>query len=202
MTLDLFSAEPVANLLPYDGEVEDYGNILSPKEAEDYFQYFLEHLAWRNDEVKIHGKHIITARKVAWYGDGGYSYQYSGADRLSQQWDAELFKLKQRVEGLVHAQFNSCLANLYENGQQGMGWHSDRDISFQETTTIASLSFGIARKFAFRHIHSKEKIEIWLQPGQLIVMRGHTQQFWQHTLFKSQKIIHPRINLTFRQFKR
>ena len=81
-----------------------------------------------------------------------------------------------------------------------MAWHSDGDMSLAEQTTIASLSLGATRKFCFRHISTKEKIEMLLQSGQLIVMRGVTQQHWQHAIMKSQKILQPRINLTFRQF--
>ena len=120
--------------------------------------------------------------------------------RDSLPWDEQLFLLKQSIEQLLGEQFNSCLANLYEEGTQGMAWHSDGDMSLAEQTTIASLSLGATRKFCFRHISTKEKIEMLLQSGQLIVMRGVTQQHWQHAIMKSQKILQPRINLTFRQF--
>ena len=200
MTLDLFAPEPCLNLLPYEGEVQDYGCIFSADEAEYYFQYLLHHLAWRHDEARLYGQHFITPRKVAWYGDAHYRYQYSGVARDSLPWDPILAQLKQQIEQRLSEQFNSCLANLYEDGTQGMAWHSDSDMSLAKTTTIASLSFGASRKFAFRHIQSKEKVELWLQSGQLIVMKADTQQHWQHRLLRSQKIIQPRINLTFRQF--
>jgi len=201
MTLDLFSPEPCANLLPYEGEVQDYGCILSAEDAEKYFHYLYKHLAWRHDEAKLYGQHFITPRKVAWYGDEHYRYKYSGVYRDSLPWDRALAKLKQQVEEILSEKFNSCLANLYEDGTQGMAWHSDSDVSLAKTTTIASLSFGATRKFSFRHIQTKEKVELLLQPGQLIVMRGETQQHWQHRLNRSTKILQPRINLTFRQFK-
>ncbi|MBP2604874.1 alpha-ketoglutarate-dependent dioxygenase AlkB family protein [Acinetobacter calcoaceticus] len=201
MTLDLFAPEPCENLLPYDGEVQDYGCILSLEEAEQYFHYLYQHLAWKHDEAKLYGKHFITPRKVAWYGDDYYQYKYSGVIRDSLPWDRALAKLKQLVEQRLSETFNSCLANLYEDGTQGMAWHSDSDVSLAKTTTIASLSFGASRKFSFKHIQSKEKVELWLQPGQLIVMRGETQQHWQHRLNRSTKILQPRINLTFRQFQ-
>lgn len=200
MTLDLFAPDPQTNVLPYEGEVQDYGLFLHPEQAEFYFHYLLEHLPWRHDEAKLYGKHVITPRKVAWYGDAHYRYAYSGVMRDSLPWDEQLFVLKQSIEQLLGEQFNSCLANLYEEGTQGMAWHSDGDMSLAEQTTIASLSLGATRKFCFRHISTKEKIEMLLQSGQLIVMRGVTQQHWQHAIMKSQKILQPRINLTFRQF--
>ncbi|MEB4801087.1 alpha-ketoglutarate-dependent dioxygenase AlkB [Acinetobacter soli] len=200
MTLDLFAPEPRQNILPYDGDVQDYGCIFSPDEADAYFQYLLQHLHWRHDEARLYGKHFVTARQVAWYGDRHYRYSYSGVIRDALTWDPELLKLKHRLEQLLSERFNSCLANRYEEGTQGMAWHSDGDMSLAKETTIASLSFGATRKFCFRHMQSKEKVELHLQSGQLIVMRGQTQQHWQHALMKSQKVIQPRINLTFRQF--
>lgn len=64
MTLDLFSPEPCSNLLPYEGEVQDYGCILSTEEAEQYFHYLYQHLAWRHDEAKLYGKHFITPARL------------------------------------------------------------------------------------------------------------------------------------------
>ncbi|MFW1886680.1 alpha-ketoglutarate-dependent dioxygenase AlkB, partial [Acinetobacter nosocomialis] len=86
----------------------------------------------------IYGKHFITPRKVARYGDEHYRYKYSGVFRDSLTWDRALAKLKQQVEQILSEKFNSCLANLYEVGTQGMAWHSDSDVSLARTTTIAS----------------------------------------------------------------
>jgi len=85
----------------------------------------------------------------------------------------------------------------YADSIVSISFHQNQNINLY----IASLSFGATRKFSFRHIQTKEKVEMWLQPGQLIVMRGETQQYWQHRLNRSTKILQPRINLTFRQFK-
>ncbi len=158
MTLDLFSPEPCSNLLPYDGEVQDYGCILTVEEAEQYFHYLYHHLAWRHDEAKLYGKHFITPRKVAWYGDEHYRYKYSGVFRDSLPWDKALAQLKQQVEQILSEKFNSCLANLYEDGTQGMAWHSDSDVSLARTTTIASLSFGATRKFSLGIFKPKKKL--------------------------------------------
>ncbi len=99
--------------------------------------------------------------------------------------------------------FNSCLANLYENGTQAVGWHSDDEPSLLSPTqqvVIASLSFGASRKFCFKHKSTQEKVQLLLQSGQLIVMRGQTQRYWKHALMKSMNVTEPRVNLTFRYF--
>lgn len=51
MTLDLFSPQPQTNLLPCDGVVEDHGLILNGEQSQKYLDYFLQHLAWEQDEV-------------------------------------------------------------------------------------------------------------------------------------------------------
>lgn len=125
MNLELFAAQPRSNLLPYNGSVKDYGQILTETDATAYLQYFLQQLARQHDEVILYGKHIRTSRMIARYGDEKFEYRYSGITRKGHIWDDSLWKLKQYIEKLTGQQFNSCLANLYQDGSQGMGWHSD-----------------------------------------------------------------------------
>jgi alkylated DNA repair dioxygenase AlkB len=204
MNFELFEPEAQANLLPCDGVVQDFGLILTPEQSEQYLRYFLTRLAWQHDEVILHGQYYQTERKVAWYGDENYQYHYSGTFKQAQLWMPGLFRLKQHIEKLVGHSFNSCLANLYENGTQAVGWHSDDEPALVSKagleTVIASLSFGATRKFSFKHKTTQQKVDLLLQSGQLIVMRGNTQQYWKHALMKSSKIIRPRVNLTFRYF--
>ena len=196
--MELFKCDPTQNLLPSDGEVNYYGKVLSPAEA-DYFLFeLLHHIAWKNDEAVIFGKHIITRRKVAWYGDKEFSYTYSNITRQALTWTEELRKLKTLVEKITGTVFNSCLLNLYHNGDEGMAWHSDDEKSLGKDSTIASLSFGEERRFSFRHKKSKEAISLSLEHGSLLVMKGTTQTNWLHSLPKSKKITGSRVNLTFR----
>ena len=204
MTLDLFAPQPETNILPFDGVVEDYGLILDQAQSQQYLQYFLSQLAWQHDEVRLFGKHYITARKVVWYGDARYQYRYSGTLKQAQLWTPGLLRLKQHIEQLVGHPFNSCLANLYEDGSQGLGWHSDDEPALytgsSRENVIASLSLGAIRKMSFKHKTHGDKVELLLHSGQLIVMRGQTQQYWKHSIGKSSKVLTPRINLTFRYF--
>jgi alkylated DNA repair dioxygenase AlkB len=80
---------------------------------------------WKSDEAIICGKHIVTARKFAWYGESSYSYTYSGTTKIALPWTRELLTLKTLVEDKSQCSFNSCLCNLYHDGTEGMGWHSD-----------------------------------------------------------------------------
>lgn len=200
MNLELFQPEANVNLLPCDGVVENYGLILNEEDSQKYLSYFLRNLAWKNDEVFLHGQHYITDRKVVWYGDENYQYHYSGMAKQAHIWNPALFRLKAHIEKLTGHTFNSCLANLYENGAQAVGWHSDDEPSLGKQAVIASLSFGATRKFCFKHKFKAEKVDLLLQSGQLIVMKGSTQKYWKHMLSKSTRIIEPRVNLTFRYF--
>ena len=200
MNLELFSPEPRDNILPYDGIVQDYGLVLSVEHSARYLQYFLQHLAWQPDEGRLFGQYYRTQRQVAWYGDEQYQYRYSGALKQAHVWLPALWRLKQQVEQWVGHPFNSCLTNLYQDGTQGLGWHSDDEPNLGKNVVIASLSFGATRKFSFKHKHTAYKVDLLLQSGQLLVMRGQTQQHWKHALIKSSKILQPRINLTFRYF--
>ena len=200
MTRELFAVEASANLLPCDGQVEDYGLIFNEADADRYLHYLQQRLAWQPDQVRLFGRSYQTARQVAWYADQAYCYVYSGVPRHAQPWLAGLYRLKQHIEQLVGHPFNSCLANLYQDGQQGMGWHRDNEASLGTQPVIASLSFGASRKFRFKHVQLPHTVDTYLAHGQLIVMRGQTQQYWQHSLAKSSRVIEPRINLTFRYF--
>lgn len=197
--LDLFNQEKNQNYLPYDGEVNYYGPILNRQDQQNYFKILLENIKWKHDEALIFGKKIITARKVAWYANEEYDYTYSKTTRRSLIWTKDLLKLKNLVELKLDISFNSCLLNLYHDGNEGVGWHSDDEKSLNKEAEIASLSFGAERNFVFKHKKTGDKVSILLQSGGLLVMKGKTQINWLHTIPKSKKIKSPRINLTFRK---
>jgi len=196
--MDLFDQDRISNLLHKDGTVNYYRNVLTHNEANRYFDLLLQHILWRNDEAVIFGKHIIAKRKVAWYGDSDYLYTYSNTTKQALTWTKELSDLKQRVEEVTGTKFNSCLLNLYHNGDEGIAWHSDDEKPLGENSIIASLSFGAERKFSFKHKHTKQTISVVLEHGSLLIMKDATQTNWLHSLPKSKKITRPRINLTFR----
>ncbi|MDB5029783.1 alpha-ketoglutarate-dependent dioxygenase AlkB [Mucilaginibacter sp.] len=196
--MELFKIDNTINLLSHDGVVNYYGKVMETTEADNYLDILLNTIQWKNDEAVIFGRHIITKRKVAWYGNDGYSYTYSNTTKQALSWTKELLELKTLVEELTGEQYNSCLLNLYHTGDEGMAWHRDDEKSLGKNTSIASLSFGAERKFALKHRVSKEPVSLILENGSLLVMKGATQSNWLHSLPKSKKVITPRVNLTFR----
>lgn len=195
--MDLFTNEQ-RNLLPKDGTVHYYGTIFSNEAIQHYSETLMNNIEWKNDEAIIFGKHLFTKRKVAWYGDRVFEYTYSKITKRALPWTPELLKLKQIVEEKTGESFNSCLLNLYHNGDEGMAWHSDGEKDLKKDGAIASLSFGAVRKFAFKHKESKDTVSLFLENGSLLVMKDTTQTHWLHKLPTSKQISKPRINLTFR----
>jgi alkylated DNA repair dioxygenase AlkB len=147
------------------------------------------------------GKLITTKRKVAWVGDAGCSYTYSGVKKFPQAWTADLLHIKHKLESLTHSAFNSCLLNLYHDGDEGMGWHSDDEKELDSAAPIASVSLGGTRKFAFKHKLDKTSVSLFLEDGSVLLMQPPTQEFWQHSLTKTKRPVAPRINLTFRAIR-
>ncbi|MFD2568257.1 alpha-ketoglutarate-dependent dioxygenase AlkB family protein [Pseudotenacibaculum haliotis] len=196
--MDLFNQKKQQNILPFDGEVIDHGLVLNRQECNFYYQKLWDEIPWENDQAIVFGKHYITKRKVAWFGDKEYNYTYSGVTKQAHVWTQELLELKSLVEKLSGTTYNSCLLNLYHDGSEGMAWHSDGEKTLLEKGTIASLTLGAERKFSFKHKETKQRVDIILKNGSLLLMKGETQKNWLHRLPPTKKVHSPRINLTFR----
>ena len=202
MQLFDFESDSTINLLPQDGTVNYYGKIFSSEEADIYYQYLFNKIPWKSDEAVIFGKLIETKRKIAWFGDKEFEYTYSGRTKRALKWTLELLELKKKTEELTGETFNSCLLNLYHDGSEGMAYHSDGEKDLKKNGAIASLTFGAERKFSFKHKTAKEKVELILEHGSLLVMKDQTQTHWLHRLPPTKKVNSPRINLTFRTIVR
>ena len=186
------------NILPYQGEAIYYGFAFTNEQADNYFLHLLTEVEWENDQALIFGKHITTKRKVAWYGTKPFQYTYSNIQKTAKPFTDQLLEIKKVIEKITGETYNSCLLNLYHNGSEAMAWHSDNEKQLLKNGAIASLSLGATRSFSFKHKKTNEKVDIILQSGSLLVMKGETQNFWLHRLPPTTKVNTPRINLTFR----
>ena len=185
-------------IINFEGEAIYYGPIFSHEQKVTFFDDLVKGIEWKNEEIIIFGKEIISKRKVAFYGDDGIEYTYSNKTKKGLVWTEHLLKIKSIVEDYTQVNYNGCLLNLYHDGNEGMGWHSDDEKEIVPNSSIASLSFGAERKFAIKHKATKETHSILLESGSLFEMLGSFQKHWLHSMPKSKKIIAPRINLTFR----
>lgn len=187
------------NLLPKDGCAYYYPEWMSAADSTKLMNQLDKSLQWEADQLLMFGKRVTTRRKVAWVGDPNCNYTYSGVKKEAQPWIPELLVLKSQIEELSQSEFNSCLLNLYHDGKDGMGWHSDDEKELDAKSPIASISLGATRKFSFRNKTDKTTVSLPLENGSALVMHSPTQQFWQHALLKTTTIHTPRINLTFRK---
>jgi alkylated DNA repair dioxygenase AlkB len=194
----LFDA-PTETLLPYDGIVTYHPRVLGPDAAAMYFNSLFTSVEWKHDETVIMGKKIVTKREVAWYADSPFEYAYSGTTKTALAWTDELVELRRLAEEVTDSRFNSCLLNLYHNGSEGLGWHSDNEDSLVKNAAIASISLGAERRFDLMYKKTKQKVSVTLENGSLLAMKGPTQSHWLHSLPKSTRITEPRISLTFRR---
>lgn len=197
--MDLFSSETHPNLLVGNSVVELHPAVFNRAESQSYFEALLAQIPWEHDEVILFGKRIVTQRKMAWYASNEIPYSYSNSTKNALPWNDVLTEIKSKIEALTDEKFNACLLNLYHDGNEGMGWHSDDEKSIVPQSTIVSVSFGSTRKFVFRNKKDKSQVSVMLESGSVLLMKGATQNEWQHALMKNQKVKSPRINLTFRQ---
>ncbi|TXR53631.1 alpha-ketoglutarate-dependent dioxygenase AlkB family protein [Reinekea thalattae] len=189
------------NLLPVDGIVHYVPRVLPQANAEHYLKQLLKEVAWQSDEVVLFGKTITTKRKVAWYGDEAFQYSYSGRTKTALPWLDCLQDLKTITEQACNERFNSCLLNLYHNGDEGMSWHSDAEPELKPNAAIATISLGGERKFSLKHKTSKQTVQQQLEPGSLLIMKAETQRYWLHCVPKTKKPVPARISLTFRSIE-
>jgi len=170
---------------------------LDPSEANVLFATLTTSIPWEQQAIRMYGREIATPRLTCWFG--GAAYSYSGATNPPHAWLPELKELRARLETATAARFNSCLANLYRSGRDGVGWHSDDEPELGAQPIIASLSLGSTRDFRLRDEASREVATIPLGHGDLIVMRDESQAAWRHSVPKRAHA-GPRINLTFRYY--
>ncbi len=194
-------ARPLALSIPLiDGDLRYMADFLTLSQSNRYLLALLDFVDWKQHIIRIHGRAIASPRLSAWYGDAGARYRYSGLALEPCTWLPILLELKAMIEVACDASFNSVLLNLYRDGSDSMGWHSDDEPELGEQPVIASLSLGAPRRFRLRHRRRSEiePIGLDLGSGSLLVMAGNTQRFWKHQIPKTRRAVGPRINLTFR----
>lgn len=186
------------NLLPKDGEAIYHSHWLEEVEAAALLERFKEEIHWKREQIQLFGKTYWQPRLIAWYGD--VPYAYSGKRWDPEPWHPELLRLKEALEKHSQRPYNSVLLNWYRDGADSMGWHSDDEAELGSEPCIASLSLGATRRFFFKHRSDKSMgtIRKDLENGSLLLMKGKTQEYWQHRVAKTKRPVGSRINLTFR----
>ena len=201
---------------PAPGRVAYVTGFFAPDEAAAYLQALRDELAWKQDHVRMGAREIAMPRLVAWYGDPGAVYRYSGTVNEPLPWTERLAAIRARIEadpalralagGSDALRFNSVLANLYRDGHDSVAWHADDEPELGRDPVIASLSLGAVRSFELRHRRARAlglgTQRLALADGSLLILRGSTQHHWLHRVPKEPAVTAARINLTFRLIRR
>jgi len=198
--MSLFEDDPT-ELLPYDGSAVLHQWVLGDRSWEEVMARLIDDIPWEAHTIKMFGKEYPQPRLVAWYGDPGSEYSYSGLKMNVRPWIPPIVELKSIAEAHSGVVFNSVLVNLYRDGNDKVSWHRDNEPELGGTPTIASMSLGAPRRFKFRHLSTGEQVEAVLNPGSLVVMSGLSQTCWEHEVPRQAAVKDPRINLTFRQVR-
>lgn len=195
------AAAPAQPLL--GGQLQVLPQLLSVPEADRLLAALLSAVDWERKEIRIFGRRVPSPRWTAWYGDPGACYHYSGLSLEPLPWIDPLLEVRKRVEDASDCLFNGVLLNLYRDGRDSMGWHSDDEADLGRDPTLASLSVGAERRFLLRRKQRdtrarRETLEILPGHGSLLLMRGSLQRDWQHSVPRTRRAVEPRINLSFR----
>lgn len=197
------SGEGCVKALPPAGEVAYIRGWLSSSRADELLSVLTGQVKWQSRAIRMFGKDMLQPRKIAFQGDSGIRYAYSGGLYQADAWHPATADLRDALVSETGCGFNCALLNLYRDGRDSMGWHADDEPELGPDPTIASVSLGASRRFVLRSKDDRRaKWEVVPEHGSLIVMRGDLQHHWQHQVPRTARPVGPRINLTFRKVVR
>jgi alkylated DNA repair dioxygenase AlkB len=185
-------------------EARYWPHFLDSKYAWQLLEHLIAKMPYRQDKIMMFGRPVLQPRLVCWMADPGFNIKYSGLIMVPTPWDPEVLVLKQQVEAITKATYNSVLINYYRDGHDSMGWHADNEKELGLNPIIASVSLGANRKFCLKSNHSTKGIQtqatsLLLEHGSLLLMGLGVQNHYKHQLPKTAKTLGTRINLTFRK---
>lgn len=201
MTGDLFETGESRVLELPDADIRYWPVVDLGAPPERILREIIEQTPWRSEVITLWGQQHPQPRLSAWFGDRQARYTYSGLSLDPLPWTALLGDIRHRLEALAEASFNSVLLNYYRDQRDSMGMHSDDEPELGRNPVIASLSLGEQRTFVLKHKSRKDlkPVNITLESGSLLLMKGATQHHWKHGINKLSRPCGPRVNLTFRQ---
>jgi len=204
VTADLFPAQEALAPIPMqDAEVYYLRHLALAQPPHVVMNQLIDEGPWRAENIVVWGRTYPQPRLIAWYGDAGMNYTYSGLQLTPLPWTETLLHIKSRVQAVTRTDFNSVLLNYYRDHRDSMGLHSDDEPDLGEQPILASLSLGEERIFILKHKRDKvlKPVRLKLASGSLLLMKGDTQRYWKHGIDKEARPCGPRVNLTFRSIR-
>ena len=197
--MDLFSKEKQVIHLP-DADIVYIPNCFSKPDSDTYFKLLKNETEWKEDDITLFGKTYKQPRLTELYSENSQPYSYSSITMYPKPFTKTVKDIKSNIEKISKHNFNTALLNLYRHGNDSNGWHADNEKELGNNPVIASVTFGEARPFHFKHKTLKnERHKLILEHGSLLIMKGAMQQHWLHQIAKTKKSIGERINITFRE---
>ena len=122
---------------------------------------------------------------------------------LSKIQNEILETVQQFLPEIEPKEFNSMLLNRYRSGLDSIKPHQDSVPEFGENPTVICVSLGETRTIVFSRIDSKEEepLEIPLESGSILVMKGSTQKYYRHGIPKTSQEVGERFSLTIRRHR-
>ena len=124
----------------------------------------------------------------------------SNFDRSDADTPALFESLARIFERHYGRRFPRIGCNLYRDGPDSVAWHADK-VSRPGDSIVGILSVGERRPFLLRPAAGGASRRFMLGDGDLIVLGGTTQAFWQHAV---PKLMHagPRLSIMVRDESR
>lgn len=164
----------------------------------ELFDQLVAELAWEQRDITMFGRTVPTPRLTCWMGP--HAYTYSGVRNEPRPMIEPVRRLARALEHETGAVLDSCLANLYRDGSDSMGFHADDEPELGPEPTIASVSLGARRRFVLRHQGDGQRWVWALGEGDVLLMSGESQRDYRHAVPKTSRTVGARMNLTFRHF--
>ena len=198
--MDLFDYQliPVRLTEERQSQITFWPNWLDGERADRLLSQSINDIDWRSDVIRIVGKTIPIPRLQQWFGNPETSYTYSNIRLQAVAFPCWIDQLREQIEIQSGERFNRALVNYYRDGSDSVDWHADDEAELGFEPLVASLSLGAERVFQLRHNLTKERLDIALPHGSLLLMGAGIQTYWQHRIAKTKKVDKPRVNFTFR----
>lgn len=146
----------------------------------------------------MYGKEIAIPRRMVTLGR---TYNFNGSEESVGEIEEFGYLSESIMLGEPTSKYNSCVVNFYEDGDEYIGYHSDKTNGMSESSSIVISSFGATRVLRFQHIASKETFDIELPHGSRFEFTQDINKRYKHCIVKSKKIKGKRISITYRNMK-
>lgn len=191
----------------------DYGVVFTAEEADRLMAQVLQEaeplwLDRRDPSVafSIYGKTLGVTRDKAILGDvdGTRSpcYRYGSPElAVVHPWTGTMEYLRDTIEAHTGVRTNHCVLNRYVDGQDQIGFHTDKAKDFTDDYSIITLSFGGTRTLRLRERAKKSGPADWelaMTHGSAYRLSQEANETYKHSVLREGGQAAVRLGLTFR----